>query len=101
VRERTDDVEAHQVRPKVGPFRVSLLDQPELPLTPPTLQALFEVDRVTGVVVEAIPNQRFEIVALREPLDLALAMLGCAVGKVASHADVEHAAAGVGHDVDR
>ena len=85
---------------QVAPFRVAPLDQFDLPRALPCLHRLFSCDGVSDFSVRFGVDQSVEAIATAKGGAFALLMLGNARGKVGGDADIEHAAALVGHNVD-
>jgi len=85
---------------EIVPVRVHGVDEAHLPGAGPVLHGFLALDRRADVVVPFVPDERFQAVLLREALDQALAMLPCAAGEFARHAEIERAVAPVRHQVD-
>jgi molybdenum cofactor biosynthesis protein B len=85
---------------EIHPLRILRLDQFELPLPAPSLDALLVGDGILDVVVEAVPDQPLHVISLREPRDIALPVLLDPAVQVRGHPGVERAVLSRGHDVD-
>lgn len=60
-------VGASKLEVQVAPIGIALLDELDLPGSPPTLDTFFARDRVDDQLMSLVPNQLVDIVFGREP----------------------------------
>src|SRR3954453_16649668 len=84
---------------KVLPFRITLLDQLDLPLPAPTLHPLLGRDRLQRIIEGFGIDEEKHLVLPDESRAPALAVLDHALSQASGDADIQSAAALARHDV--
>lgn len=85
---------------EVVPMGIVLLDQIDLPVAPPSLELLFEGDRLGDLSEFQPSDQTIHAVALGETGDILAFMLSGSSDEIVRHADIERAVASAGQHVD-
>lgn len=85
---------------KIGPMRIALFDQFDLPSTMPVLEALLGRDRCFHGVGNLVPDQMLDAVTRGVAVERSVTMLHQTTDKIRRDADVERAVAPARQDVD-
>ena len=91
----TDDI-----REQISPRGIVLLDQRDLPITPPPLQGALALRSHAGILMLLEVDEPPDPIAPCKAIQHTFAMLPRAIGESACHADVQHAARTASQNVD-
>src|SRR5688572_7806664 len=89
----------YQLTNQVGPGRILLLNQLDLPLAPPSLQALLAGDRLADVIEGFAIHEPVDAISLGEAVGFAAVVLLKAPVEIARHAGVKRAVGPASEDV--
>ena len=95
------DESGHNRVPQIIPVRISLLDEFELPRSPPFLDRLLPRDRRRHVGEQLEVNQPMDLILFRETIPLIVSMFPNPLHQVAGDTDVECPVSLARENIDR